>query len=85
METPCIGRGFLVYCRCCERKEGEEKMKAKELIKILNEMIAKNGNLDILVPDAESAFFANVKGVNVVKTDKFNPQSGFELEIERNF
>ena len=60
-------------------------MKAKELIKILNELVAKNGNLDILVPDPERFEDADVKGVEIIKRGKFSPRSGFELVLERNF
>lgn len=60
-------------------------MKAKELIRILNELVAKNGNLDILVPDPENFDPADVKGVEIIKRGKFSPRSGFELVLERNF
>lgn len=60
-------------------------MKAKELIKILNELIAKNGNLDILVPVQKGFDPADVKGVEIIKKGKFSPRSGFELVLDRNF
>jgi hypothetical protein len=58
-------------------------MKAKELIARLEKMVAENGDINILIGNAESGDFDTVKDVKVVQPDKFNAliSPGIELEV----